>query len=92
MPIELAKDPGQLGHDADTVLEESLGGAPDKDVVTAAHQAGRVLLTLDKGIANLQQYPLHQHAGLVLFRPIAWAEMPSFFSSSKGFTTCLRSI
>ena len=29
----------------------------------------RILLTLDKGIANLQRYPIHQHAGVVLFRP-----------------------
>lgn len=35
----------------------------------AALAADRILLTLDKGIANLQRYPAHQHAGVVLFRP-----------------------
>ena len=35
----------------------------------AAYLAGRILLTLDKGIANLQRYPTHQYGGVVLFRP-----------------------
>ena len=29
----------------------------------------RILLTLDKGIANLLQYPSREHGGVVLFRP-----------------------
>jgi hypothetical protein len=35
----------------------------------AAYLAGRILLTLDKGIANLRRYPVHHHAGVALFRP-----------------------
>jgi len=58
-----------LGHDADTVTEEGLRGAADPAVVDAAFAADRILFTLDKGIANLQRYPIHQHAGVVLFRP-----------------------
>jgi hypothetical protein len=30
---------------------------------------GRVLLTMDKGIGNINQYPPDQYAGIVLFRP-----------------------
>jgi len=37
--------------------------------VDAAVAAGRILFTLDQGIANLRRYPIHQHAGVVLFRP-----------------------
>jgi hypothetical protein len=37
--------------------------------VDAALATGRILFTLDKGIANLQRYPIRQHAGVVLFRP-----------------------
>ena len=69
LPAELAIDLQLLGHDADTVLDENLGGAPDPKVLGAAATAGRILLTLDKGIANLQRYPLWQHSGVVLFRP-----------------------
>ena len=69
LPVELATDLRALGHDADTVADEGLRGAADPEVVDAAFAADRVLFTLDKGIANLQRYPVHQHAGVVLFRP-----------------------
>lgn len=69
LPAELVADLNKLGHDADTVTDEKLRGAPDRIVVQAAAAAGRVLLTLDKGIANLQRYPVPQGSGVVLFRP-----------------------
>jgi predicted nuclease of predicted toxin-antitoxin system len=69
LPQELADDLMRLGHDADTVGGEGLIGAKDPVVVQAAKNAGRILLTLDKGIASLLQYPVHSHAGVVLFRP-----------------------
>jgi predicted nuclease of predicted toxin-antitoxin system len=69
LPIELATDLRELGHDADTVHDEGLSGAADPTVMDAAYLAGRILLTLDKGIANLRRYPTHKHGGVVLFRP-----------------------
>ncbi|MBV9035527.1 MAG: DUF5615 family PIN-like protein [Acidobacteriaceae bacterium] len=69
LPTELAADLFEWGHDADTVMDEELRGAPDPAVVAAANAGGRVLLTLDKGIANLQRYPIWPSAGVVLFRP-----------------------
>ena len=69
LPVELVTDLRDLGHDADTVADEGLRGAADPAVVDAASAADRILFTLDKGIANLQRYPIHQHAGVVLFRP-----------------------
>ena len=68
-PVELVTDLRRLGHDADTVTDEGLRGAADPVVVGAAFAADRIWFTLDKGIANLQRYPVHQHAGVVLFRP-----------------------
>jgi hypothetical protein len=35
----------------------------------AALQERRILLTVDKGIANPIQQPVNTHAGVVLFRP-----------------------
>ena len=67
--MELVEDLRVLGHDADTVIDEGLRGAADPAVVDAAFAADRILVTLDKGIANLQRYSTHQHAGVVLFRP-----------------------
>ena len=69
LPVELLTDLRASGHDADTVAAEGLRGAADPTVVDAALAADRILFTLDKGIANLQRYPIHQHAGVVLFRP-----------------------
>ena len=69
LPVELVTDLRRLGHDADTVTDGGLRGAADPVVVGAALAADRIWFTLDKGIANLQRYPVHQHAGVVLFRP-----------------------
>lgn len=69
LPVELAEDLRGLGHGCDTVVGEGLCGAPDPVVVEAARAEGRVLLTLDKGIADIVRYPVHGHAGVVLFRP-----------------------
>jgi predicted nuclease of predicted toxin-antitoxin system len=69
LPLELADDLARLGHDADTVYSERLAGADDATVVKAAQASGRILMTLDKGIASLLQYPIHENSGTVLFRP-----------------------
>lgn len=69
LPRELADDLAHLGHETDTVFSERLAGAEDARVVQAAQASGRILMTLDKGIASLLQYPIHEHGGTVLFRP-----------------------
>jgi predicted nuclease of predicted toxin-antitoxin system len=69
LPVALGDDFRSLGYDADTVLSEGLCGAEDPVIVEAARTSSRILLTLDRGIANMLWYPLSRHAGLVLFRP-----------------------
>ena len=69
LPREFVDDLVRLGHEADTVHGEGLVGADDAAVVQAARASGRILMTLDKGIASLLQYPVHEHCGIVLFRP-----------------------
>ena len=70
LPGELAADLRDLGHEADTVFGESLAGTQDPILLAVASSEKRILLTLDKGIANLQRYPADQHSGVVLFRPV----------------------
>ena len=48
------------GHDVDTVTQEGLIGAPDRDVVTAATAAGRILISLDRGLGDIRTYPARQ--------------------------------
>ena len=69
LPQELADDLLRIGHDADTVYGEGLSGAEDSAVVDAARASGRILMTLDKGVASLVRYPLHEYGGVVPFRP-----------------------
>lgn len=69
LPAELASDLRVLGHDTETVLDAGLRGAADATLLHVAAAEARILLTLDKGIANLLQYPSHEHGGVVLFRP-----------------------
>jgi predicted nuclease of predicted toxin-antitoxin system len=69
LPTELLDDLRAAGHEADTVHDEALTGAPDSIVLDQVRHDGRVLFTLDKGIANVRAYPPERHAGIVLFRP-----------------------
>lgn len=69
LPFELADELRAIGYDADTVSEERLSGAPDPKIIAAAQAAGRILLTMDKGFADMRLYPPSHFAGIVLFRP-----------------------
>lgn len=58
----------KAGHDVDTVADEALAGAPDQDVVAAATAAGRILISLDRGLGDIRAYPPGSHAGIVVLR------------------------
>ena len=57
------------GHDADTVLDESLGGRDDPTVLSAALSEGRLLLRLDRGFGDVRAYPPGTHPGIIVLRP-----------------------
>ena len=69
LPTELVADLRTLGHEADTATDEGVAGASDSVVLAKARSEGRVLLTMDKGIADVRVYPPGSYAGIVLFRP-----------------------
>jgi hypothetical protein len=69
LPAELLDDLRAAGHEADGLRDEELSGAPDAAVLDLVRREGRVLLTLDKGIADVRAYPPERYAGIVLFRP-----------------------
>ena len=69
LPVELRDDLQTLGHEADTVPDEGLMGAPDSLLLERARDEERVLLTMDKGIADVRRFPPRLYAGIVLFRP-----------------------
>jgi predicted nuclease of predicted toxin-antitoxin system len=65
LPVELADDLRQLGHDAMTVVEQGLSGSDDPTLMRLVRVESRTILTMDKGIANVSAY----YSGIVLFRP-----------------------
>ncbi len=69
LPVELLADLRAGGHEAQTVPDEGITGSPDSTVMKRVQVEGRVLLTMDKGIANARAYPPDRYAGIVLFRP-----------------------
>ena len=70
LPTELVADLRKLGHKAETVFHEDLAGVTDRVLIEAASKENRILLTLDKGIANLEEYPPERNSGVALFRPV----------------------
>lgn len=56
------------GHEVDTVSTEGLTGAPDPAVVSAATEAHRLLITLDRGLGDVRRYPPGSHGGILVLR------------------------
>jgi predicted nuclease of predicted toxin-antitoxin system len=69
LPGELVSELRQAGHEADTVFDEGMSGAADADILARVQIEKRVFLTLDKGVADIREYPPDQYWGIVLFRP-----------------------
>ncbi len=56
------------GHDADTVLDEGMGGASDPEVLAACLAEERVLVTQDADFADIRAYPPRKYSGIIVFR------------------------
>lgn len=59
----------ELGHDAHTVAEERLSGAPDDTVLQASIAESRVFVTLDLDFGDIRTYPPGMHRGVWILRP-----------------------
>ena len=69
LPVEVAQILGGDGHDALTVLDQSMGGPPDPDVAAVCQREQRVLVTLDLDFAGIRHYPPEDYFGLIVLRP-----------------------
>ncbi len=58
----------EQGHDAETVRTEGLSGAPDQRLAAVACEEDRLLVTLDRGFADVRAYPPGSHPGIVVLR------------------------
>lgn len=68
LPSSVARLLVEHGHEAVTVLEEGLSGASDARVAEVAKTEERLLLTLDRGFADVRAYPPGSHPGIIVFR------------------------
>jgi predicted nuclease of predicted toxin-antitoxin system len=68
LPASLVQTLVQLGHDADSVLQEGLQGSPDPDVWAAAQAAKRFLVTQDLDFSDVRRFAPGTHRGLLLVR------------------------
>jgi predicted nuclease of predicted toxin-antitoxin system len=68
IPVRLASVLGGLGHDVDTVPQESLTGRPDTDVWASTQEAQRLLITQDLDFADMRRFAPGTHCGILLVR------------------------
>ena len=68
IPVRLASELANLGHEVDTVASEGLKGRPDADVWGAAKRENRFLITQDLDFSDVRQFKPGSHAGLLLVR------------------------
>lgn len=68
LPLRLRDALRLLGHDADTVPDEGLGGRDDESVWRAAQAEGRFLVTQDLDFSDIDRFQPGTHAGVMLVR------------------------
>ena len=68
LPIEIAELFEKNGHEATTVFQEQLVGAPDSRIVTVCRNEKRTLVTLDTDFCDIRTYPPKDFEGIVVLR------------------------
>ena len=68
LPAEVAELLREEGHEANTVLEQGLGGRGDPDIASACQREHLVLITLDTDFSDIRSYPPENFAGLIVLR------------------------
>ena len=68
MPSGLSSILRNLGHDADTVIEEGMAGHSDGDIWDNAQHQGRFLITQDLDFSDIHRFTPGTHHGILLVR------------------------
>ena len=68
LPVELAELLREEGHEANTVLEQGLGGRGDPDIASICQREELVLITLDTDFSDIRVYPPEEFSGLIVLR------------------------
>ncbi|MFN0009253.1 MAG: DUF5615 family PIN-like protein [Planctomycetota bacterium] len=73
LPQEIVDLLRRSGHDASSAEDEGLGGADDSRISSVLKVEGRALVTLDRGFADIREYPPEDFSGLIVLR-VAWQD------------------
>ena len=68
LPEELVALLRDAGWDSTSVVEEELGGSDDPQVTEVCDTEDRILVTFDRGFADITTHPPSEHPGYVVFR------------------------
>lgn len=68
MPRSTAPALQRAGYLAEDVRDVGLRGHSDHDVFTYAQAHAQILVTADKGFANIVRFPPGEHAGVIVLR------------------------
>ena len=59
------------GHDALTVLDQSLGGNEDYKIAAVCSEENRILIKIDVDFSDIRQYPPGSNPGIWILRPVS---------------------
>ena len=79
LPAEVAQLLRAAGHDALTVVDQQLGGRPDRTIGDVVRDEKRALITLDLDFADIRTFPPAEYSGLVVLR-LAMQDKPRLLS------------
>ena len=68
LPVQFAEALVSAGHDAMTVLDKGLNGAPENTVFEACQIEERALMSLDLDFSDIRRYPPGNSSGILVFR------------------------
>ena len=68
VPRSMARVLRAAGYEAEDVRDVGLRGHSDAEVFSYAQIQAAVLVSCDKGFANLLKFPLGSHAGIIVIR------------------------
>ena len=68
LPFEVVKLLENSGHDAMSVFEQNLSGAPDTHIAQVCQNEKRALITLDTDFSDIRTYSPDEFFGLIVLR------------------------
>lgn len=89
LPVEVAELLGAAGHDSLTVLNQQLGGRPDRTIAEMVREERRALITLDLDFADIRRFPPDEYSGVIVLR-LSMQDKPRILSLIKRMIPLLN--